>query len=136
MHRELRQIIREELWRSVAWIGLGMVGWPILTEELAWLETTVVTVFVFPVLTWAVLTAGFIGVRAVTASDLQVQTPTGLSLSLLCGVILGGVSAVYLVGVEGYSTLWVSVLYVALSLGTVLSYWYSGLYDSLPEVHS
>jgi hypothetical protein len=125
MDAELQQIIREELWRSIAWIGLGMFGWPILSEEFVWLDTTVFTVFVLPVITWALFTAGFIGVRVMTATDLQIQTPTGLSMSLLLGVMLGGVSAVYLVAAEGYDARWVSAVYITVSIGTVLWHWYT-----------
>ncbi|MFT4921717.1 MAG: hypothetical protein ACI8XM_000922 [Haloarculaceae archaeon] len=130
MNAELRRLVREELLRSIAWIGLGIVGWPILIEEVAWLDATVLTVFGLPVLTWGVLTAGAIGIRAVTARDLQVQTPTGLSVSLAFGIMLGGIAAVYLVANEGYSALWVSAAYVAVTTGTVLWHWYLRQPDS------
>lgn len=120
MNRELRRLVGEELLRSIVWAGLGMVGWPILVSELAWLEPSVLTVFVLPVLTWAVLTAGAIGIRLGTGADFQVQTPTGLSYSLLAGVVCGGLAAVYLAGVEGYSPLGVATAYVAVTAGTLL----------------
>jgi hypothetical protein len=125
MRPELRSIVREELLRSIAWFGLGLVGWPILAEELAWLETNALTVFGFPLLTWAGLTATMIAVRAVTDSELQVQTPRGLSASLLAGMGLAGVGGIYLVAAGGYSALWVSVAYVGVSLATVVWHWYA-----------
>jgi hypothetical protein len=120
MDRQLRRLVGEELWRSIVWAGLGMVGWPILVSELAWLEPSVLTVVVLPVLTWAVLTAAAIGIRLGTGADFQVQTPTGLSYSLLTGVVCGGLVAVYLAGVEGYSPLGVAAAYVVVTAGTLL----------------
>lgn len=60
MRPGLSHIVREELLRSIAWLGLGLVGWPILADELAVLETNAVTVFGFPLLTWAGLTAAML----------------------------------------------------------------------------
>jgi hypothetical protein len=72
MNPEQERIVREELWRSIAWIGLGIVGWPTLVTEVVWLDQSLFTVFALPVITWAVLTAGMIGVRTVTGAELQV----------------------------------------------------------------
>ena len=129
MNSQRRRIIREELLRSIAWIGLGLVGWPIVISEVAWVEATGVTVFGLPVLTWALLTAGMIGVRTVTSTELQVQTPTGLSMSIALGIMLGGVGAVYLVAAGGYSALWITVAYVAVTTAAVGVYWYLRLPD-------
>jgi len=127
MNTKLRQVVREELLRSIAWFGLGIVGWPLLVTEIAWLDATVFTVFGLPVLTWAVLTATFVGVRVLTDSDLQVGSPAGLTVSLALGEVLGGVGAVYLVAVQGYPAPWVVAGYVTVSLVTVLWYWYVGV---------
>jgi hypothetical protein len=132
MNSQRRRIIREELLRSIAWIGLGLVGWPIVISEVAWVEPTVLTVFGLPVLTWALLTAGMIGVRTVTSTELQVQTPTGLSMSLALGIMLGGVGAVSLVAAGGYSALWITVTYVVVTIAAVGWYWYL----RLPELPS
>ncbi|OLZ39210.1 hypothetical protein A6E15_17535 [Natrinema saccharevitans] len=126
MKPQLRRIIREELLRSIAWIGLGIVGWPIVISEVAWLDTTALTVFGLPALTWALLTTGAIAVRVATSTELQVQTPVGLSISLLFGIVLGGVGAVYLVTAGGYSALWIIAAYVAVTGITVLWYWFVG----------
>jgi hypothetical protein len=133
MNPEQERIVREELWRSIAWAGLGIVGWPTLVTEVAWLEQNLFTVFGGAVITWAVLTAGMIGIRTVTGSELQVQTPAGLSIFLLGGFILAGVGAVYLVLAEGYSVLMVSTGYGAVGAATVVWYWYGGVFDSATE---
>ena len=133
MNSQRRRIIREELLRSIAWIGLGLVGWPIVISEVAWVEPTVLTVFGLPVLTWALLTAGMIGVRTVTSTELQVQTPTGLSMSLALGIMLGGVGAVSLVAAGGYSALWTTVAYVVVTIAAVGWYWYLRLPKSPSE---
>jgi hypothetical protein len=124
MKSQQRQIIREELLRSIAWIGLGLVGWPIVIAEVAWLDATVLTVFGLPALTWAVLTTGAMGFRTATANELQIQTPAGLSIRLFFGVMLGGVGAVYLVSATGYPTLWIIAAYVAVTGVAVLWYWF------------
>jgi len=124
MKPQQRHIIREELLRSIAWIGLGIIGWPIVVAEVAWLDTTALTVFGLPVLTWAVLTMSTIGVRTATSSELQIQTPAGLSISLLLGIMFGGVGAVYLVTAGGYPVLWITVAYVAVTGATILWYWF------------
>jgi FtsH-binding integral membrane protein len=133
MDSQRRRIIREELLRSIAWIGLGIVGWPILISEVAWVDATALTVFGLPVLTWALLTAGIIGVRAATAAELRVQSPAGVSVSLLLGVLGGGVGAVYLVAVGAYPPLWIAVAYIAVTVGVVCWYWYTGLPESTSE---
>jgi hypothetical protein len=126
MNPQRQQIIREELLRSIVWIGLGIVGWPLVISEVSWLDATALTVFGLPVLTWAGLTTGMIAVRVATATELQVQTPTGLSISLLLGIMLGGVGAVYLATAGGYSALWVIAAYVTVTGSTVLWYWFAG----------
>ncbi|WP_423744908.1 hypothetical protein V5735_02440 (plasmid) [Haladaptatus sp. SPP-AMP-3] len=95
-----------------------------MISEVAWLDATALTVFGLPALTWALLTTGAIGIRAVTSAELQVQTPVGLSMSLLFGTTLGGVGAVYLVTAGGYSALWVTAVYVAVTVITILWYWF------------
>lgn len=124
MNTHSHQIIREELLRSIAWIGLGIVGWPIVIAEIAWLDATALTVFGLPLVTWAVLTGSAIGIRSFTSTEMQIRTPTGLTIFLILGIMLGGVSAVYLVTAGGYSVLLVTSVYVAVSCLTVLWYWF------------
>jgi hypothetical protein len=125
MKPQQRRIIREELLRSIAWMGLAIVGWPLVISEIAWLDATALTVFGLPALTWALLTTGAIAVRLTTSTDLQVQTPVGLSISILLGIMLGGVGAVYLATAGGYSALWISAAYVAVTGITVFWYWFA-----------
>jgi len=128
LHR--REVVREELIRSIAWLALGLVGWAILVEELAALEASLLTVGVLPVLTWAGLTLGMIGLRFLTDSATQVETPSGLSISLVLGITLGGVGAVYLVAVENQAALWVTAAYVGVSIAAVAWHWYARVPDS------
>jgi hypothetical protein len=126
MKPQRRRIIREELLRSTAWIGLAIVGWPLVLSEIAWLNATTLTVVGLPVLTWALLTSAAIAVRTATSAELQVQTPTGLSITLFFGIMLGGVGAVYLATAGGYSALWVTAAYIAVTGITLLWYWFAG----------
>lgn len=119
-----REIVRTELLRSIVWFGVGIVGWPLVTTELSWLDATPLTVFGLPVVTWAVLTASAVGIRSVTGSDLRVRTTSGISLSLALGIMLGGVTAVSLATVGGYPAGWVTLGYVAVTAVTSLWYWY------------
>jgi len=124
MTPQLREIARTELLRSIVWFGAGLVGWPLVTMEVSWLNPTPLTVFGLPVVTWAVLTASAIGIRSVTESDLRVQTTGGISVSLALGIMLGGVAAVYLVIRGGYPAQWITLGYVAVAAVTSLWYWY------------
>jgi hypothetical protein len=73
-----------------------------------------------------VLTTGMISIRVATSRELQVQTPVGLSISLLFGIMLGGVTAVYLATAGGYSALWIITAYVTVTGITILWYWFVG----------
>ncbi|MBZ6495527.1 hypothetical protein [Natrinema longum] len=126
MNPETRRIVTEELWRSVVWAGLGLVGWAIIVSEFAWVDGTLVTVFGLPILTWAVLTGGMIGVRLRTEGELQVGSQAGIVLSVIVGILLGGVAAIFLV-TRGYSALWVGSVYVVTALATALWSWYAVL---------
>lgn len=127
MNPELRGVVREELLRSIAWFGLGIVGWPILITEVAWLDATALTVFGLPVLTWAALTGASVGVRVLTGADACVRSSAGVWVALVLGVLLGGVGAVYLVATQGYSPLPVTAGYVGVTVVTVLWYWYASV---------
>lgn len=129
MNLEQRRIVREELWRSIVWIGLGMVGWPVLVTETSWLGQNLLTVFGLPVVTWAVLTAGMIGIRTLTSSELQLSTPR-LPVFVLEAVVLGSICWIYLVVVESYGSLLVTVSGVAVGVATVVWYWYTRVFDS------
>jgi hypothetical protein len=126
MNARLDRILREELLRSVAWIGLGLVGWATVVDGLAWLDASVSTVFGLPVLTWAVLTAGTIGVRYASGADLQMQTQRYSWTSVATGLALNSLAAAYLVVIEGLGVLPVGVACVAITAVTVGWYWYIG----------
>lgn len=123
MKPHLRRIIREELWRSIAWIGLGLVGWALVISEAAWLNATALTVFGLPVLTWAGLTIGMVGLRVISESDLQVGTKAGLNIVLLEGIIITGALVVYLIAVAGWSPLPTVGGYLAITGLYALYYW-------------
>ena len=48
--------------------------------------------------------------------------------------MVGGVGAVYLATVGGYSIVWVTTAYVSVTIGTLIWYWYTGLPDAAFEV--
>jgi hypothetical protein len=133
MNLECRETVREELLRSVARAGLGLVGWPVLVSEISGLDATLLTVVVLPVLTRAVLTAASVGIRLLSGSEFRVRTPAGLSATLVFGIMLGGVGAVYLVAAGGYPDLWVTAGYVAVTVGSVAWHWYLGLPGTEPN---
>lgn len=132
MDIEQRRIVREELWRSIVWIGLGMVGWPVLVTEVAWLEQNLFTVFGLPVVTWVVLTVSMIGLRTITGSELQRSMPS-LPVVVLEAVLLGSICWVYLVVVEDYSAILVTASGIAVSVVTIVWYWYTGIFHSSAE---
>lgn len=67
----VHRIVREELWRSVVWAGLGLFGWAVITNLSDQLETNLWTVVGLAALTWAVLTAAMITIRLVTGRELK-----------------------------------------------------------------
>lgn len=134
MNTRLERIVREELWRSIVWIGLGLIGWATLVDGTAWLDASVLTAFGLPVLTWAVLTAGLVGVRYVTRAELQAQRQRYSRLNLLFWVVVEALTGVYLVVVDGYPALWVSVAFVTIITGTIGWHWYVRESDSRPPV--
>lgn len=123
MSNKLRRILREELWRSVAWAGLGLVGWAWIITSTGRLDATIWTAVGLPVLTWATLTVGMVGLRLITGSELQVQTKEGLHIVLLEGIIVTGFFVVYLVAVEGWSPFFTVGGYLALTGLYALYYW-------------
>ena len=122
MDTELRGIIREELLRSIAWAGLGLFGWAILVSSSDQLSATVWTVLGLPVLTWASLTIGMIGVRLLTGNDLTIQSREGLHVVSLGGIILSGFWAVFLIVVLGWSSLLTIGLYIFATIAYLVCY--------------
>jgi len=111
-HPRVHLIFREELLRSIAWAGLGLFGWAILISTSDQLPATVWTVVGLPILTWASLTVGMIGIRLITGNDLQVQSTEGLHIISLGGVVVGGFWAVFLIFVLDWPPLLTSGLYL------------------------
>jgi|APHM01.1.fsa_nt_gi hypothetical protein len=132
MNLEQERIVREELWRSIVWAGLGIVGWPTVVAEVAWVDQNLFTVFGLPVIMWAVLTAGMIGFRTVTDAELQ-RDMISLPAYFVEAAILGGIGAVYLVTAGGYSPLLVATGYVSVGAATVVWYRYAGVFNSTTE---
>jgi hypothetical protein len=119
MDEQTRGILTTELWRSVAWAGLGLVGWAFVIGESA-LEATTLTTLGLPFLTWALLTGGAVGLRLRTSRKLRLRSKTGLTLGFVLALVVGGFGAVYTVAVIGRSALLVGSLYLAVTAGTAL----------------
>lgn len=120
---QFREIVVTELWRSVAWAGLAFVGWAFIVVGFGTLDATVWTVFALPILTWAALTVGMIGLRLATGSSLRVKSVAGLHIVLLEGFVVTGFIVVYLVTVEGWATIPVIGVYLGITVVYLLYYW-------------
>ncbi len=124
MSTEFRQLLREELWRSIAWAALALTGWALVITENSHLEATIWTVLGFPLVTWAFLTVGTITLRLLTGSSLQVRTTDGLHLAFLLSVLGGGFAVFYLVVVDGYSEVVYGGGYLGILVLLTLYYWF------------
>lgn len=120
MKRETRRILTAELWRSVAWAGLALVGWAFLIGESARLEATLLNTLGLPFLTWALLTVGAVGLRLRTDRTLSVRSKEGLCLLVALGLIVGGFGAVFAVTLMGRSLPVVISLYLGTAGTTAL----------------
>ncbi|ERG88385.1 MAG: hypothetical protein J07HX5_00530 [halophilic archaeon J07HX5] len=127
MNTEKSRIVREELWRSVVWLLLGFVGWSILIDEVAWLDPNLFTALGLPAVTWAVLTAGMIGIRTVSGAELQSQVSA--SKFVLSSVVLIILTAAYLIRIQGYSPLLVIGGEITATTAAGVWYWYTGVFD-------
>lgn len=119
---QVRRVIAEELWRSVAWAGFSLFGWAIIISVSDQLAATVWTVLGVPLLTWASLTVAMIGLRLATSRELQVQHREGLHIVTLGGVVFGGFWALFLIFALGHSPLRVLGLYSVI-VGAFLLYY-------------
>lgn len=120
MDPDTRNVLTAELWRSVAWAGLALVGWAFLIGESPRLDATLLNTLGLPFLTWAFLTVGSIGLRLWTERGLTLRSRAGLSVALTLGMIVSGFGVVYAVTVLGRSLLVVGTLYLTTTLGTIL----------------
>lgn len=124
MSTEFRQLLREELWRSIAWAALALTGWAFIITENSQLEATVWTVLGFPLVTWAFLTVGTITLRLLTGSSLQVRTTDGLHLAFLLSILGGGFAVFYLIAVDGYSAVVYGGGYLGILVLLTVYYWF------------
>lgn len=119
---QIRHVLREEFWRSIAWAALSLSGWAIIISSTDQLAANAWTVVGLPILTWASLTVGMIGFRLATGSTLRIQTKEGLHVVTLGGVVIGGFWTVFLIFVPGWSPLFTITVYV-LVIGLYLVYY-------------
>lgn len=119
---QVRQVFREEFWRSIAWAAFGLFGWAIIISSTDQLATNAWTVLGLPVLTSASLTVGMISFRLTTGSSLRIQTKEGLHVVTLGGIVLGGFWTVFLIFVLGWSLLFAIGVYVLIT-GLYLVYY-------------
>jgi hypothetical protein len=120
MRQETRRILSRELWRSVAWAGLALVGWGFLVGESSRMPATLLTTLGLPFLTWILVTCGVLGVRLGRIRGLGVRSRVGLALCIVGSLAAGGILAVLAVSVAGQSLLLVGSAYLAVTAGTVL----------------
>ena len=121
-HPQVHEILREELLRSIGWAGLGLFGWAILVSSSSQLPAAVWTVLGLPILTWASLTVGMIGIRLITGNDLQIQSIEGLHIISVGGVVFGGFWAVFLIFVLDWPPLLTSGLYLFITAAYFVYY--------------
>ena len=111
-HPQVHEILREELLRSIGWAGLSLFGWAILVSSSSQLPAAVWTVLGLPILTWASLTVGMIGIRLITGNDLQIQSTEGLHIISVSGAVFGGFWVMFLIFVLDWPPLLTSGLYL------------------------
>ena len=115
-HPRVRSILREELLRSIAWAGLGLFGWAILVTSSAQLSATLWTVVGLPMLTWATLTIGMIGIRLLFGGEFRIQSTEGLHVVSLSGIVIGGFWAAFLIVVPNWPAFLVLGVYLMLTI--------------------
>lgn len=121
-HPRVHLIFREELLRSIAWAGLGLFGWAILISSSSQLPATVWTVLGLPILTWASLTVGMVGIRLMTGNDLQIQSTEGLHIISVGGIVAGGFWALFLIFSLDLPPLLIGGLYLSVTVTYLLVY--------------
>lgn len=116
MNAESRQIVSEELWRSVVWIAVGLVGWSLIISATDRIDAGAFTAIGLPLATWAVLTLSMIGIRLATGMELKVETESGRYLMWFLGLVVGAFVVLWLIPVR--SQPW--TLFVVYVVGTVV----------------
>jgi peptidoglycan/LPS O-acetylase OafA/YrhL len=120
MRRETRRVLTAELWRSVVWAGLALVGWGFLAGESAAVPTTLPTTVGLPLFTWLLVTCGAVGVRLWRSRGHRLRSRAGRWLGAVGTLAAGGILAVCAVSVLDRSPLVVGSLYLAVALGAAL----------------
>ncbi|QLH84602.1 hypothetical protein [Halosimplex pelagicum] len=116
MNAESREVVSEELWRSVVWIAVGLFGWSLIISSTDRIDATALTALGLPLATWAVLTLSMIGIRLVTGMELKVETESGRYLMWFLGLVVGAFVVLWLILVR--SQPW--TLFVVYVVGTVV----------------
>lgn len=101
MKPSTRDIVVDELWRSVVWLAIGLFGWSLTITSTDVIEASALTALGLPVLTAVVLAAVMVAIRLATGLELKAQTEGSRLLWLVTGSVLGGFLVLYDVLVSG-----------------------------------
>ncbi|MUV56147.1 hypothetical protein [Halogeometricum sp. CBA1124] len=120
MSTDRRQIVTEELWRSVVWFAIGLFGWSLIITSSEMIEASALTAIGLPILTAALLFGIMVGIRLLTGLELKANTEGSQLLWLITGSVLGGFLVLYDVLVNGRDPAIFLGYGVAVVLGLVL----------------
>ena len=120
MNTDTRQIVSEELWRSVVWLAIGLFGWSLIITSTEVIEASALTALGLPILTAAVLFGVMVGIRILTGLELKAQTEGSQLLWLITGSVIGGFLVLYDVLVNGRDHVVFLGYGIAVLLGVVL----------------
>jgi len=120
MNVEARRVIREEAWRSAAWLVLGFLGWSLIVTSTPQIAAS--TGFLLALLTAVVLTLVTISVRLYTGLELKAETESSQLLTYIGGSAVVGFVFLYLIIVQG-RTPWLFVAYLAALVIGGLLWW-------------
>ncbi|MBX0324868.1 MULTISPECIES: hypothetical protein [Halobacteriales] len=120
MKPDTREIINEELWRSVVWLAIGLFGWSLILTSTDVLAASALTALGLPLLTAAVLAALMVGIRLATGLELKAKTEGSQLLWLIVGSVLGGFVVLYDVLVNGRGPLIILGYAVAVGFGVLI----------------
>ncbi len=74
MSTKTRQVVNEELWRSVVWFAIGLFGWSLIITSTEAIEASALTALGLPILTAGVLFSIMVGIRILTGLELKAKT--------------------------------------------------------------
>ncbi|WP_049930240.1 hypothetical protein [Halosimplex carlsbadense] len=115
-----KQIVGEELWRSVVWSAIGLLGWSLIISSTDRLDASAITVLGLPVATWSVLTLSMIGIRLATGMELKVETESGRYLMWFVGLVVGAFVVLWLILVQSQPWTLIAVYAAGSVLGTLV----------------